>query len=136
MRVLALNCNSFQYKLSDRNPGVDVSPRDDQLPEGIAHHDCLLLFVTVEAGDADKLRAAVKSIRRMSRRLSVRHLVLIGFAHLSHDVAPIDYADDVLANLSERLTGEWTVSSTPLGQQKNMVIDVRGEVGGQRFLHV
>ena|SRR5712692_590085 len=135
MRILALHCDEFAYAAVHASAGAsEIKPASGG---NEMFGSCLLLLISVEPGDEQKVRAAAKSIRRLARRLKSGTLVLNGFAHLSENLASLDTSKEVLRCLEQAVSSvDWQVYSTPFGWHKRFSLQIRADADSQKFLHV
>lgn len=136
MKILCLECRNAEYSLEyATQSSVEV---DLAMPPPLAWDNCLLLLVAVEPGDLTKIRHAAKAIRRVFRKTDAKSIVINAFAHLSHTLASPEESHRAIADLRDRLTEStpYQVDMTPFGWQKSFKLDVLGNMGSQRFIHV
>ncbi|GAA4613527.1 hypothetical protein GCM10023195_58570 [Actinoallomurus liliacearum] len=136
MKILCLECRAVEYVL--QYPTQSIVEPDDAALSSLAWDNCLLLLITIEPGDLEKIRHAAKAIRRVCAKTDVKSIVINGFAHLSHTLASPEDSHQTIVALRDRLveTTPHQVEVTPFGWQKSFTIDVMGNSGSQRFIHV
>ena len=136
MKILCLECRAAEYALEYPTQST-IEPESAAL-SSLAWDYCLLLLVTIEPGDSQKIRHAAKAVRRVARKADVKSVVINGFAHLSHVLASAEESHQAITALRDRLAEStpYQVETTPFGWQKSFKLDVLGNVGSQRFIHV
>jgi hypothetical protein len=136
MKILCLECRNAEYVLE--YPTRSSADVDRAMPSPLAWDNCLLLLVAVEPGDLQKIRHAAKAIRRVFRKTDAKSIVINAFAHLSHTLASPEESHQAIGDLRDRLTESTPcqVEMTPFGWQKSFQLDVLGNMGSQRFIHV
>jgi hypothetical protein len=136
VKILCLECRATEYVLE--YPTQSSVELDHTALPSLTWDHCLLLLVTIEPGDSKKVRHAAKAVRRVFRKTDAKSIVINGFAHLSHTLASIDESHQVIVALRDRLMESvpCQVEMTPFGWQKSFKLDVMGNTGSQRFIHV
>ena len=97
-------------------------------------NDCVVVFAHAERADepdearARVLRHTLKHIKWLANKRDYNNVVLHSFAHLGGENATPDFAQALLIEIRDRLTGTgYTVKCTPFGYFCEWNIDVHGE---------
>lgn len=128
MKVLTFLARRFSWKAYSKTlEGVEESNADEQVDETV------VAFIHAESrdeGDARSraLRHLVKHIKWLAGKRELKHVVLHSFTHLSSDNAEPSFAQALLNEVDERLTGTgYEVHQTPFGHFCEWNLDVYGE---------
>ncbi len=134
MKCLLLKCDRFAYVLDHPTPEAE----DLTAGAGAEFVNVLVIFVAVEPGDASKVSAAAKEIRRRTRQAAPEAVVVNPFMHLTATPADPETARDVCRALVDRLaeTMPIDVTYTSFGWYKRFDLEVDGDVHSQRFIAV
>lgn len=94
--------------------------------------DSLVIFVNVEKEDEtqkDKIvRKAVNNINWLARKTDRNKVILHSFGHLSESKSGVEFAEDTLKTIKEKLTAKGLQASmTPFGYLLEFKIHVKGE---------
>ncbi len=85
----------------------------------------ITVFVTIEKTDRFvDLSAVAKSISEAGKRIGVQSVVLIGFGHLSSELAPLREATEIIGNLAAELAKTNVVTIIDGGYDKSLIMEV------------
>ena len=124
MRILLIHASRFTYRAVEE---AIESPPDP--PSSGEFENCLVAFVTVEAGDgAAEASRAASDIIVQAGRLGVECIVLYPYAHLSPSLASPELAYNVLTALEGALRSSWKglVHRAPFGWYKAFELSCPG----------
>lgn len=107
MRLLIWHCAQLSYtdeRPSTRPPGIHTRP---PTAEARSHDDVLLVFTTIEEGDSPSTAlSAIEEVRRTLAMVGPRPVVVMPFAHLSRNLAPVDDARQAISRIVSELRRE------------------------------
>ncbi|MCC4767487.1 hypothetical protein FXW07_12895 [Methanosarcina sp. DH1] len=127
MKLLMFDTTYFCYKTFSKTvETVEAFDREESIT------DSLVIFVNVENEDEvqkDKVvRKAVNNIRWLAKKADRNKVVLHSFGHLSESKSSIEFAEDILNTIKEKLTAKGLETSmTPFGYLLEFKIHVKGE---------
>ena len=134
MKLLCFQARHFSWKSFSKTldeidgDQVEDVTIDDELK------DCVVVFAHAEREDepeearARVLKHTLKHIRWLANKRAYKNVVLHSFAHLGGQNASPEFAQALLAEVTERLIGTgYTVKNTPFGYFCEWQIDVHGE---------
>ena len=127
MRLLVFHADSLQFEVTD-TADAEVSRSEGVLDGGF--EECLVVFLTVEAGDEADLDAAVTNARRevvdVAAQLRTDRIVLYPSATLSDTAADSDVAERALAALADTLGEEFAVLQAPVTADSAFELAAKG----------
>lgn len=140
MKIYALRCVTMSYCVTTPSK-VAVDLDTDVIGRWLQFPDSLHLQIAVEQGDAARLSAAAKAIRRVVRMTEPTRLVINGFAGFAAPDARPEHeaARTVLADLVDRLTSrpdDVPCHWAPFGWNKRFNLDVLDGEWKQRFIRI
>ena len=129
MRILGIHSEGFGFKANERAMATAerITQREDAV-EG----DCLVVFVSVEAGDEkdpDKLaKILAMDTARRARELRVLKMVLYPYVHLSSNPSDPKTALKVMreTEMALKKMNEFEVFRAPFGWYKSFQINCKG----------
>ena len=127
MKLLMFDTNDFWYKTFSKTvETAETCNREESAT------DSLIIFVNVEKEDEaqkDKaVRKAVKNINWLAKKTDRNKVVLHSFGHLSESKSSIEFAENILKTIKEKLTEKgMETSMTPFGYLLEFKIHVKGE---------
>jgi hypothetical protein len=127
MKLLMFDTNDFWYKTFIKT--VEKAETCD-LEESTT--GSLVIFVNVEKEDEtqkDKVtKKAINNINWLAKKANRNKVVLHSFGHLSESKSSIDFAEDIIKTIKEKLTEKGLETSmTPFGYLLEFKIHVKGE---------
>lgn len=135
MRLLVFHADSFAF---DTRDGTDTGPASTARTAEREH--CLVVFVTVEAGDSTATDGVVASAREeivaVADQLRTDSVVLYPSASLAADAAGADAARGVLAALDDALVEERDVVRAPLDWRTTFELAAKGHPFAEQFRRV
>ena len=134
MKALLLHCRNYRMKvgLLATRP-ENVKPEEVSEPEQ-KDTDCITALVTIEKDDTSaKIKSIETDIRKMAKDTGKKHVVILPFAHLSHEIAESDRAIALLDELKDSLAVDFKVQRGHFGSHKEFTLDVFGHPGNVRF---
>lgn len=148
MKVLILHVNRWASRAESPSERIGdckpetlpqvVSDSDDDTGEGpprpdqrfvIQETECLVVFFQVEKDDTEKqVRLLCKDIPKIATKVGTKRLVVECFAHLSHSRPDPAVAKDLVEQVLETCRGleGYTVTTSPFGWNKGLMLDVKG----------
>ena len=127
MRIILFYAPSFWFKTYKK---VLHEVPDHDVEKGT--EDAVVVFYHAEAEDEDKrtgvITKFVKNLKWLAGKFNTKRIVLHSFSHLSLSKAPSGLAEEIIAEVRERLarTG-FTVIETPFGYLNEWKMHVAGE---------
>lgn len=129
MKLLCFQAKRFRWKTHSKTLAEVPDREVDQEVEAT-----LVVFVHAEASDAAEqrfasvLRQALKHIKWLANKRTLKNVVLHSFTHLGGDTAPADVAESFIDTAATRLreTG-YQVWTTPFGYFCEWDLSVYGE---------
>lgn len=135
MRSLFFHCKNYRTKiesLANRPDGI--------LPEKVSENeqsckDCIVALITVESQDnPEKTSSGVAGeILKMSQEIGRNTVVILPFAHLSHNLAPSKMSIKTINLVENILKEKVKVLSAHFGSHKELLIDIYGHPGNARY---
>jgi Archaea-specific editing domain of threonyl-tRNA synthetase. len=127
MKLLMFDTNDFWYKTFSKTvETAETCNREESAT------DSLVIFVNVEKEDeAQKnkvVRKAVNNINWLAKKTDRNKVVLHSFGHLSESKSSIEFAENILKTIKEKLAEKGLETSmTPFGYLLEFKIHVKGE---------
>ena len=135
MKMLLFQAKKFYWKSFSKT--LDDVPEQD-VEETVT--DAVIVFLHAEAEDEAKPKLetkVVKNIKWLANKRSFKNIVLHSFTHLSASTASAEFAQTLLDNLDERLTGTgYHVWQTPFGYFCEWDLSVYGDSLGKVFKEI
>jgi hypothetical protein len=132
MKMLCFLARNFRWKSFSKTLDEVPDLPDQQVDD--AADDCVVVFLHAERRDQPAeargrvFRHVLKHVKWLANKRSFTNVVLHSFTHLGGDTAEAGFADGLLVELDERLTGTgYAVKRTPFGYFCEWGIDVHGE---------
>ena len=127
MKLLMFDTNDFWYKTFSKT--VESAEICDMKESTI---NSLVIFINVEKEDEvqkDKVvKKAVNNISWLAKKTDRKKVVLHSFGHLSESKSSIEFADDAIKTIKNKLTAKgFETSMTPFGYLFEFKIHVKGE---------
>ena len=131
MRMLMFMAKRFWWKSYAKTL---ENVEDVQAEESV--NDAVVIFMAVEAKDAagrdDVFRKALKNIKWLANKRTLRRVVLHSFDHLGGESAEPEFAGALINDLAERLRAtDYEVWITPFGYFNEWDLSVYGESLGK-----
>lgn len=132
MKLLMFGANSFAWQ-----PFSKTLEEVQDVDQGHQVTQAVVVFFHAEEQDPENAKVEtkmVKNIKWLAKKLDLNHIVLHSFTHLSTSTAPAAYAQDLIQNVSKRLTDvDYHVCHTPFGYMSSWDLSVMGESLGKVF---
>lgn len=127
MKLLMFDTSDFWYK-----PFRKTIESAENYSEEWSIKDSLVIFINVEKEDEDRkgkvVKKAVNNIRWLAKKTDRKKVVLHSFGHLSESKSSIEFAEEVIEALKNKLTAKGIETSmTPFGYFLEFKIHVKGE---------
>lgn len=127
MKLLMFDTNDFWYKTVSKT--VETAETCDKEESTM---DSLVIFINVEKEDEaqkDKVvKKAVNNICWLAKKTNRGKVILHSFGHLSESKSSIEFAEDTIKTIKDKLTAKGLETSmTPFGYLFEFKIHVRGE---------
>lgn len=127
MKLLMFDTEDFWYKTFSKT--VDSVETCDVEESTV---DSLVIFINVEKEDEDQkervVKKAVNNISWLAKKTGRNKVVLHSFGHLSESKSSIEFAEDAIKTVREKLTAKGLETSmTPFGYLFEFNIHVKGE---------
>lgn len=127
MKLLMFDTNDFWYKTFGKT--VETAETCDREESTT---DSLVIFINVEKEDEarrDKVvKKAVNNICWLAKKTDREKVVLHSFGHLSESKSSIEFAEDVIKTIKDKLSAKGLETSmTPFGYLFEFKIHVKGE---------
>ena len=127
MKLLMFDTNDFWYKTFSKTvESAEICDMEDSTINS------LVIFINVEKEDEvqkDKVvKKAVNNISWLAKKTDRKKVVLHSFGHLSESKSSIEFADDAIKTIKDKLTARgFETSMTPFGYLFEFKIHVKGE---------
>lgn len=127
MKLLMFDTENFWYKTFSKTvETAEICNREESAS------DSLIIFVNVEKEDEaqkDKVvKKAVNNISWLAKKTDRNKAVLHSFGHLSESKSGVEFAEEILKTIKEKLTAKGLETSmTPFGYLLEFKIHVKGE---------
>jgi threonyl-tRNA synthetase len=124
LRILQLHCDSVEYTPIEK----EIPSAEDATKDTKSIKDCVLLLVSVEAGDDDSVVEQVKeAMGKVRDQLKCDEFVFYPYAHLSSNLAPPRQAREVIRKMEEQGRDlRLSVHHVPFGWNKAFAVSVKG----------
>jgi hypothetical protein len=127
MKLLMFDTNDFWYKTFSKT--IESAETCDKEESTM---NSLVIFINVEKEDEaqkDKVvKKAVNNISWLAKKTDREKVVLHSFGHLSESKSSIEFADDTIKTIKNKLTAKgFETSMTPFGYLFEFKIHVKGE---------
>lgn len=127
MKLLMFDTNDFWYKTFSKTvESAETCDKEESTT------DSLVIFINVEKEDEaqkDKVvKKAVNNISWLAKKTDRKKVVLHSFGHLSDSKSSIEFAEDAIKIIKDKLTSKGLETSmTPFGYFFEFKIHVKGE---------
>lgn len=127
MKLLMFDTNDFWYKTFSKTvESAETCNKEESTT------DSLVIFINVEKEDEvqkDKVvKKAVDNICWLAKKTDRKKVVLHSFGHLSESKSSIEFAEDAIKTIKDKLTAKGLETSmTPFGYFYEFKIHVKGE---------
>jgi len=127
MKLLMFNTEKFWYKTY-----LKTIERIKDITKEQCIKESLIIFANVEKEDEEKsrkiIRKSINNISWLAKKTGRKRIVLHSFAHLSNSKASVEFAQDILKGIAEKLEDKgYEVFTTPFGYFLEFRIHVLGE---------
>ncbi|RZD14814.1 MAG: threonine--tRNA ligase [Candidatus Acidulodesulfobacterium ferriphilum] len=140
MQLLIIHADTFSYALTGKTPVAEEIDVNSVKESEVSFKDPLVVFCTVEKGDASDAYAIVKKafyeIKGISEKLKPRIIVLYPYAHLSNSLAEPSFAVKTLNSLKTELESIAGVYRAPFGWYKSFKISCKGHPLSESSRHI
>jgi hypothetical protein len=127
MKLLMFGANEFWYKTFSKT--VDTVRNIDEEKQV---QDAVVIFVNVEKEDENRKEEvssqAAGNIRWLAKKNNINKVVLHSFAHLSDSKSSIEFANDIINSIKQKLSSKGIETYiTPFGYFLEFKIHVKGD---------
>ncbi len=137
MQLLIIHADEFGYSLTGKTPVAEEIDSDLKDEAGVCFEEPLVVFCTVERGDADDVvKQAIDAIKEIANKLKPRILVLYPYAHLSSNLAEPSSAIAVLNALKTGIESFYPAYRAPFGWYKSFKISCKGHPLSESSMHI
>ena len=140
MQLLIIHADDFNYYLTGKTPVAEEIDPNLVNETGNFFEEPLVIFCTVEKGDAKNTANIVKQafgeIKEIADKLKPRILVLYPYAHLSNSLAAPPLTISALDALKAELEPFYTVYRAPFGWYKSFKISCKGHPLSESSRHI
>ncbi|MFO8018732.1 MAG: threonyl-tRNA synthetase editing domain-containing protein [Promethearchaeia archaeon] len=129
MRFLSFHCDFFEYITTkkSRSPLIEKLTEDNKSGR---LENVLVLFISVEKKDESDqkyLKKAFEEIRKISKQLAVKNIVVLSFAHLFANLSSPKFALKALKKLERELKmHDYQVLRPPFGWFNELEMKAKG----------
>jgi len=97
--------------------------------------DCLACFFTIESNDTEtQLTELHAEIIKTAKDVGIDRLMLVPFAHLSHDLVPPEIAKAMYLQLVKMFdNSDFQVRTSHFGYHKSLELGIKGHPGSVRY---
>ncbi len=135
MRALLFHCRNYNTKI-DRlaNRLEEILPEEVKEKEQTCK-DCIVALTTIEEGDETNKDCSglLDEIKKMSKEVEHKNVVVLPFAHLSNNLAKSKNALKILEKIEKDLTKDFEVIRAHFGSHKSLLLDIYGHPGNARY---
>lgn len=135
MKALFFLCNKYRAFNLKKSAIAKFTLKASSNKREELMNKCLLVFVTVEAGDS--LRQAgrcLKDISSIAKANKYNNIVLAPFAHLSSRLAQAESAAELILHMEKILAKhKFYILRSSFGFEKDLKIDVKGSSSNIRW---
>ncbi len=127
MKLLMFNTKEFWYKTYSK-----TIERLKDISKEQCIKESLIIFANVEKEDEEKsrkiIRKSINNIRWLAKKTGRKRIMLHSFAHLSKSKSSVEFAQNILIEIAEKLEDKgYEVFTTPFGYFLEFRIHVLGE---------
>lgn len=127
MKLLMFNTKEFWYKTYSK-----TIERLKDITREQCIKESLIIFANVEKEDEEKsrkiIRKSINNIRWLAKKTGRKRIMLHSFAHLSKSKSSVEFAQNILIEIAEKLEDKgYEVFTTPFGYFLEFRIHVLGE---------
>lgn len=127
MKLLMFDTNDFWYKTFSKT--IESAETCDKEESTV---NSLVIFINVEKEDESQkdkaVRKAVDNISWLAKKTDRKKVVLHSFGHLSESKSSVEFADDAIKTIKDKLIAKgFETSMTPFGYFFEFKIHVKGE---------
>ena len=127
MKLLMFNTKEFWYKTYSK-----TIERLKDITKEQCIKEFLIIFANVEKEDEEKsrkiIRKSINNIRWLAKKTGRKRIMLHSFAHLSKSKSSVEFAQNILIEIAEKLEDKgYEVFTTPFGYFLEFRIHVLGE---------
>lgn len=127
LKLLMFDTNEFWYK-----PYRKTIEQAETWDTEETFNDSLVIFINVEKEDEahhDKVvRKAVDNVCWLAKKGNRKKVVLHSFGHLSESKSSVEFAEEAIKSIKEKLTGKGLEASmTPFGYFLEFKVHMKGE---------
>lgn len=135
MRALLFHCRTYNIKI-DRlaNRPKDITPEEIKEKEQECRR-CIVVLVTIEKEDKIKESTTklAREIKKMSREMKEKTIVLLPFAHLSNSLSKAKEGIEAMNLLEKKLRRKSRILRGHFGSHKSLLLDIYGHPGNARY---
>jgi hypothetical protein len=135
MKLLCYQAKSFSWEGFSQ-----TIPQAEAQSSGSATNAAVIWIHVEEQDVLDRkriFRHTLKQIKWVANKKSLKNIVLHSFAHLGGTPAPPEFAQELIQELSERLSNNgYQVQTTPFGWFCSWSLDVYGDSMAKVFTHI
>ena len=127
MKLLMFDTNDFWYKTFSKTiESAETCDKEEST------ENSLVIFINVEKEDESQknkaVRKAVDNISWLAKKTDRKKVVLHSFGHLSESKSSVDFADEAIKTIKDKLIAKgFQTSMTPFGYLFEFKIHVKGE---------
>ena len=140
MQLLIIHADDFSYSLTGKTPVAEEIDASLINESGNFFEEPLVIFCTVEKGDAKNtaniVKRAFEEIKGIADKLKPGIIVLYPYAHLSNSLADPSLAISALNSLKAELESFYTVYRAPFGWYKSFKISCKGHPLSESSRHI
>ena len=128
MKILTLHVDYINFQPM-KKALKNIEDISDEPLEKQEIGESLVVMTAVEKGDSDKTKVVnhlVKEIKSIAEQVSVKHVVLYPYAHLSSDLGKPALAVEILKDAEKKLKKDFKVVRAPFGYYKQFEMKVKG----------
>ena len=127
MKLLMFNTKEFWYKTYSK-----TIERLKDISKEQCIKESLIIFANVEKEDEENsrkiIRKSINNIRWLAKKTGRKRIMLHSFAHLSKSKSSVEFAQNILIEIAEKLEDKgYEVFTTPFGYFLEFRIHVLGE---------
>lgn len=123
MKIITLHCDYIKFKpLKKALKSVeDIPSKETEVKEP------LVVLTAIESNDTEKeVTQLIEAVKKTAKEVKAKNIVLYPYAHLSHNLANPDKAQELLKKAEAGLKKSFKVTRAPFGYYKSFELKCKG----------
>jgi len=128
MKILLIHADYI--KVDVKRKAIKDADNIDDKNKNLKAEECLVVFTAVEKDDEKNkkeiLNKTIDNIKDVYKQVNAKSIVIYPYAHLSSNLAPPNFAKEMLESIYENLKENFDVIKAPFGYYKAFEIKCKG----------